>query len=125
MPFFLRGDEWQGKLHLPRDDHAQFGVNNRGVAYQLKGENAKALSDYSEGLRLNPKDFRAHYNRGNYYSSIGNAEGAISDFSDAVALEPQFALGYFARGLAHERQGNRSLATEDFQQAKRLGYPEK
>ena len=40
---------------------------NRGIAYGHKGEHDKAIADYTEAIRLDPKHADAHYNRGIAY----------------------------------------------------------
>ena len=38
--------------------------NNRGVAYGAKGDRDRAIADYNEAIRLDPKFAMAYNNRG-------------------------------------------------------------
>jgi tetratricopeptide (TPR) repeat protein len=35
--------------------HATWAYNNRGVAYQAKGDNDRAIADYNQAIALDPK----------------------------------------------------------------------
>src|ERR1700730_10781316 len=50
---------------------------NRGIAYKAKGDLDRAIADYSEALRLDPKDAFAYTNRGSAYYAKGDLERAL------------------------------------------------
>jgi tetratricopeptide (TPR) repeat protein len=52
--------------------------NNRGLAYQAKGDGERAIADFSEAIRLEPKFAHALYNRGQFK---GDFDRAIADYS--------------------------------------------
>ena len=65
--------------------------NNRGMTYNGTGEYDRAIADYSEAIRLNPKDPAAYNNRGNAYSRKGEYDRAIADLNEAIRLDPKRA----------------------------------
>src|SRR6202034_1954941 len=73
--------------HLSKQNLA-VSLNNRGNAYSVTGEFDKAIQDYDEAIRLNPKDANVFNNRGTAYVSKGNFDRAIIDFDEAIRLKP-------------------------------------
>jgi tetratricopeptide (TPR) repeat protein len=68
--------------------------NNRGTAWSAKQEYEKALADFGEAIRLDPKFARAYCNRGVAYSNKGNYDKAIGDFTEVIRLDPKSAFAY-------------------------------
>jgi len=60
----IQSGQWSEK-------YVAFAHNNRGNAYQATGEFDRAIADYIEAIRLDPKYVFAHNNRGNEYRSAG------------------------------------------------------
>src|SRR6478735_3680600 len=54
--------------------------NNRGYAYRDKGDTDRAIADYNEALRLDPKNSKAYNNRGDIYWRKGENDRAIADY---------------------------------------------
>src|SRR5262249_47736673 len=73
--------------------------NNRGIAYRLKGDYDRALQDYGQAIRLNPKFAAAFVNRGVAYDKKGEYDRAIQDFEQAIKLKPSVEA-HFNRGNA-------------------------
>ncbi len=90
----------------------------RGLAYQRKDDLDRAIADYSEAIRLDPKYAEAYYGRGLTYRNKDDVERA--DYSEAIRLEPQVAAAYFNRGKLFHLQGNSGRALADFDEAIRL-----
>jgi tetratricopeptide (TPR) repeat protein len=84
-----------------------------------KGDTDRAIADYNEGVRLNPKYAVAFYNRGNAYSRKGDTDRAIADYSEAIRLYPKYALAFCWRGKA-KLKINDSSGNEDIAQARQL-----
>src|SRR5882757_8265486 len=53
--------------------------NHRGNAYYGKGNYDRAIEDYGEAIRLDPKYATAYNNRGQSYNRKGEHDRAISD----------------------------------------------
>jgi tetratricopeptide (TPR) repeat protein len=101
----------------------------RGLAWQAKGNLDRALADYTDAIRLNPRDALAYNNRGLLWREKGDADRAIADLTDAIRIDPlphSDLLGnghvniYANRGLAWETKGDLDRAIADFDQAIRL-----
>ncbi|HXX07505.1 MAG TPA: tetratricopeptide repeat protein [Pseudolabrys sp.] len=61
---------------------------NRALAYEEKGEYARAIADYSDAIRLNPNDAEAHLYRGLDKQRLGDKAGAEADIAAAKRLNP-------------------------------------
>ena len=90
---------------------------NRGIAQGNLGRVEKAITDFSEAIRLDPKSPLAFYNRGNAYLDKKKLDLALADFNAAIANEPEFALAYYNRGVVFELKGQRELCIADYQKA--------
>ena len=53
--------------------------NNRGTIYKEKGDLDRAIADFSEAIRLDPKFAAAYFNRGNAYDDKGDDAKALAD----------------------------------------------
>ena len=62
------------------------GYYNRGNAYRNNGEYDKAITDYTEAIRLDPKYATAYNNRGIAYRHRGDTQKAQADFAQAERL---------------------------------------
>jgi tetratricopeptide (TPR) repeat protein len=100
--------------------------NRRGVGYQSKGRTNKAIADFTEAIRLDPKVGVYHRNRGVAYANKRRLPDAIADFTEAVRLDPNInlaptnAYSYRARAAVYEQEHAYSSAIADFSEAIRL-----
>ena len=85
---------------------------DRGFDSFLKLDCAKAISDFTEAIRLDPKLAVAYCNRGIAYEKQHNFDKAISDYNEAIRLDPNFALAYYNRGIMYEERRNFDNAPE-------------
>jgi tetratricopeptide (TPR) repeat protein len=89
----------------------------RGNTYLNKGDNERAIADYSKAIALNPKDADFYSNRSAAYFNVGKFDHAIADASKAIALKPENPGAYYNRGYFYNSIGNRERAIEDYSKA--------
>ena len=63
--------------------------DNRGHAWYAKGEYDKAIADYDEAIRLDPKYAMAYNNRGLAWYAKQEYDKAIADYDKAIDLDPK------------------------------------
>ena len=92
----------QGHRRLQRGDPARSQVRHGATATgaspgTTKEEYDKAIADYNEAIRLDPKDAAAYDNRGNAWQAKGEYDKAIADYNEAIRLDPKDADAYNGR----------------------------
>lgn len=68
--------------------------NNRGIAYREKGEYDRAIADFTQAIKLNPKDVNPYLNRGVAYEKKREYDLAIADYTQAIKLNSKYAYPY-------------------------------
>src|SRR5260370_1411901 len=92
----------------------------RGLAYKSKGDFGRAIADFTEAIRLDPKYAEAYYNRAGAYGNKGDLDRAIADLSEAIRLAPAVAAAHHDRGQFYRMQGNYERAIADLSQASQI-----
>ena len=67
---------------------------NRGLVWQSKGELDHAIADFSEAIRLDPKDAPAYNNRGHVRKLKAEFDQALADYDAAIGLDPRDPAAY-------------------------------
>src|SRR5215471_18453673 len=93
---------------------------DRGIAWKAKGDLDRAIADYSEAIRLDPKYEHAYGNRGNAWKAKGDLDRAIADYDEAIRLNPKDASAYSNRGVTGKAKGDLDRGIADYDQAIRL-----
>jgi tetratricopeptide (TPR) repeat protein len=88
----------QSGKESPKDLSIAF--TNRGNAYHAKGDNGRAIADYSEAIRLNPQYSAAYTGRGDAHNDTYQYDRAIADYTEAINLNPTEAAAYYGRANA-------------------------
>ena len=78
----------------------------RGQVYASKGAYSLAINDFSDSLRLNPKDVEAFNNRCWARTVIGDLQAALKDCNEALRLRPNFVDALDSRGLVNLKSGH-------------------
>jgi tetratricopeptide (TPR) repeat protein len=104
---------------LSREDLSKV-YNNRGEAWDDRGDSDKAIADYTKAIEINPQYISAYYNRGVAWYDKGDYDKAIVDYTKAIEIDPKFALAYQNRGHAWEKKGDSDKAIADYKKAVEL-----
>jgi putative GTP pyrophosphokinase len=72
------------RLRLPNAGIRSMIYNHRGIAHLTLGQPRRALRDFGRAIRVDPENFRAHYNRGLCQRALGEPERALRDLRRAV-----------------------------------------
>jgi formylglycine-generating enzyme required for sulfatase activity len=72
---------------------------NRGLTYLRLGQFDKAIADYDNALRLDPKQATSLYGRGLAKRRKGDQGGGDADIAAAKALRPSIADDFAAQGI--------------------------
>jgi lipoprotein NlpI len=102
------------------DGERALAFKNRGNAYVRIDDGDKALADYSEAIRLDPKLAAAYVGRGDIYIDREDPDRAIADFDSAIQIDPKNAGAYGGRTLAYGQKGDFDHAIADASEAVRL-----
>ncbi len=95
-----------------------FGAyNNRGIAYQKRGDTELSIRDFSKAIELNPAFVQAYINRGNVYQETGQYESSITDVTRAIELQPWNSMAYNNRGFTRMLMGRYEEAELDIRKA--------
>jgi len=88
---------------------------SRGYAYYRLGDYSRAYSDYTEAIRLNPRDSDAYFNRGLIALPAGAFDQALADCTRAHELDAKDPWAVANRGLAFAWKKDEVHAQRDFQ----------
>ncbi len=90
----------------------------RAAALGALGQTDKALSDYSEAIRIDPQSPLAFLGRGVLLATRKRAyDRAVEDFTKVLAIEPDNVDALIARGNAYSQLGDNGRALADLDRA--------
>lgn len=95
-------------------------ITNRGHAWQAKEDFDRAIADYNEAIRIDPKYSYAYNGRGNTFWRKGDFDRAIADFNESIRLNPKDPEPYANRGNAWSEKKEFDRAIIDFNAAIRI-----
>lgn len=105
------------RIQAHADDAAAYSM--RGYAHQLLREDALAIQDLSEAIRLKPTAW-AYAQRGTVHNRMRHADEAVADLSESIRLDPTKAIIFNNRGFAWQRKQEWDKAIADYDEALRL-----
>ena len=93
---------------------------SRGLAYYDKGDDDRAIDEYNEAIRLDPKYAQAYFNRGNAYYQKGDDDRAIADYSEAIRLDPKYVCATASTNCSKSSRTAVSARTSKVSRASRV-----
>lgn len=107
-------------LYAPTDPNLSLIYQGRGYQYEKQNNFRKALEDYSEAIRINPKNAGALLSRGTRHLNLKSFQQAVDDLSKSIEADPSQRNAWYNRGIAHFNLKNNAFAIRDFQQALKI-----
>ena len=92
-------------------------IFERGLAHQRVKDEARAFSDFSRAVELDPTLTIARIRLGQLYAIRGDFEQSLSQYEAALALEPDNALTLLSIGFTYRRLNNVEAAISSFNRA--------
>ncbi|WP_295615685.1 tetratricopeptide repeat protein [Chamaesiphon sp. GL140_3_metabinner_50] len=105
----------QKALDIDPDYYDAYTVRSYSIYIPL-GYYQDAIDDYTQALRLNPKNVESLTNRGWVYAQLGCYFKAFQDYDLALIVKPDCQIAYMNRGLSYMDCKNYQKAINDFQQ---------
>jgi tetratricopeptide (TPR) repeat protein len=100
--------------------HLAMAYNYRGNVYNDQGQFDKAISDFSNAIKLSPSSATYYFNRGVAYGVSRQFDKSIADFTHAIKLNPKYARAYLDRGQVYRLKGDTVNADKDAARARSL-----
>ncbi len=108
VTIFQRNQDWKDVVTFMTDiisknsevPYISRAYGNRGIAYLDQGLLEEATSDFTNAIRLNPKDEKSWINRAVVSTKLNQLDEAILDLDTALKVNPKNAFAYSQRGIA-------------------------
>lgn len=102
---------------LKKHPDLAMAYKNRGVHYLDNKQYDKAIEDFNELIRLDPKDANGFNNRGISYLYTGRTDLAIEDFDRALSMDGTNKKIYLNRAAYYDAKGLHPKAIVDYSKA--------
>jgi tetratricopeptide (TPR) repeat protein len=111
---------WDLRRKLGTVEKTAKGCFHRGYALMQKADYDKAIVEYTEAIRLDPKYALAYTHRAVAYFNKGEVDKAIADNSEAIRIDPKLVVAYRNRGREYGQKNEHAKAIADFSEAIKL-----
>src|SRR5258708_23552605 len=96
------------------DADAKAAFNIRGSTYLAEKDYARAVADFSDWIRLAPKDAMAYLSRADAYTLKGDYALAIADYGVVIRVDPSVLNAFNNRAWSYYRLKEYSRAVSDY-----------
>lgn len=93
---------------------------NRGAAEGSRGNNAQAIADISEGVKIDPTNKNGYFNRSIAYYSMQQYEKALDDYKEYLKYDPNNANVWYESGMILRSLNRNDEAIKSLDSALRL-----
>jgi len=93
---------------------------NLGIIELDRGKTIRALENFTQSLKNDPRHVEAHYNLANLYYDAGDFALAQLHYEAAIQIEPNFALVYYNLALVYHRLNHVDAARQALNKYKEL-----
>src|SRR5581483_479536 len=94
----------------------------RAEAREAAGDLDRALDDYNEAARLDPKNVAAWTSLGNVWRKKHDADKAIAAYDKAVAADQNYPASYRLLAEAYAEKGDRKRAMAEINRALKFAW---
>ena len=109
---------------IEQEDSVADAYCNLAIIESLEGAHAKAIDNFTNCLKIDPRHFEAHYNLANLYGEIGNFPLAKAHYEISIQLEPTFPNSYFNLGLTFAMNKEFDKAIKAIRQFRKIAQTE-
>ncbi len=109
---------WERTVAVTRDNYRAY--TNLGFALADDGQRNRALTAYTDAIRLNPDYANARNYLGVLLADMGDHDRAAAEYAAALKLRPRFAQAHNNLGLTRAAQDRLDDAVAEFTEALRL-----
>lgn len=100
---FQRNKVWKDDISLfsnvlKNNPNVLEALNNRGNAYNYKGQFELAIKDFNRGLEIQPNYQNFYNNRAQSYYLLDSLDLALKDLDQAIKLDPGYLDAYINKG---------------------------
>src|SRR6516162_6637253 len=115
LPVAALGAEDEARKRAEAETQARYTASiSQANTDSNAGEYDKAIADYNDAIKLDPKNILAFIGRGDAYTSRGDHDRALADYNEAIRLDPKSALAVSDRGAAYANKGSYDKALADY-----------
>ena len=95
-------------------------LQQRAVAYMSQQQFPEAIADFSEALKITPKDPSIYERRAYVEMKLNDLDKALADYSEAIKLNPDEVRYYLLRSYIFESKGDLKNSMADTEKVLKL-----
>jgi tetratricopeptide (TPR) repeat protein len=96
-------------------------IVRQGDGYRASRQYDRAIVEYSDAIKADPRSADAYFNRGLSYEAIGSDRSALEDFTSVIRIGgTRTASAFERRATIYVRMGARDRAAADYERAMKL-----